>query len=74
MFWSGAHVELGLVLGLEEQTIQLDHREDRPAFEADHGVGDMAQIRDVDRHGPFAPALTSKSKLFDDDVQHDHGP
>ena len=70
----GAHVEFGLVLGLKEQTIQLDDRQDRPALEPDHGVGDMAQIGDVGRHRPFAALLPAKPKLFDDDVQHGHGP
>ena len=65
-----AHVELGLVLGLEEQSVELDDGQDRAALQADHGVRDMAHIGDVGGHRPLTATLPSKSQLFNDDVQH----
>jgi hypothetical protein len=71
---TGAHVEFCLILRLEEQAIELDHRHNGAALKSEHAVGNMARVGDVDRHRPLPAAFASKAKLFRNNAQHDHGP
>ena len=75
VFWTAARMLSSAWSSVwKNRPFSLIDRQDRSALKPDHGVRDMAQIGDVDRHRPFAALLPAKPQLFDDDVQHGHGP